>query len=341
MKESIWLCEWDKAPKHLQNYLYEGRIFCFEFDKSTYCFGRIMAKTLRGHIAEIFSYTSPLPEISENMILSVNRIGVFVLDTKNLFMRNKKHNFRIIGDQRNYSPKDADDIEFRLGTVNKKVDLFGNVSEISQEEADKLPPFSPMDEDELKAAIAPVIGKEFIPAKSKKEKPDLEIWGWDKKPRTMLRYLEAGQIFCFKFDESKYCFGRLMTKCCVGHIAEFFDHTSSVPEINAEILSKCKRVSVQIIDSYGLFDKKSEGEWRIIGICGNYIPSEIEDIRFYMGVGNDMRIVDFFDHETKAFKEDSKKYPPLSPRGDYQIKTELSKIIKLTFAKKIRDFFLI
>lgn len=322
---NIW--DREKEPGHLRNHLYAGRIFCFEFDKSTYCFGRIISKTLVGHIAEIFSHTSPLPEISADIILSAKRIGVFVLDTENLFMRNTKHNFRIIGDQRNFCSEDVDDIEFRLGSENKKVDFFGKISVISEAETDKLPPFFPLDEDELKTAIAPIIGKEFVPAKAKKKSRELEIWGWDKKPRTMLRALEAGQIFCFKYDEKKFCFGRLMTKCCVGHIAEFFNYISDAPAITAEILSSCKRVSVQIIDSYSLFDRKTEGEWRIIGKRGNYIPSDVADIKFYMGIGSDLRIVDYFDHETKASAEEAKKYPPLSPHGDYQIKTELSKII--------------
>lgn len=321
---NIW--GWENEPAHLRNYLYAGRIFCFEFDQGTYCFGRIMAKTLVGHIAEIFGYTSSLPEISDDLLLSAKRIGVFVLDTENLFMRNRKHNFRIIGDQRNYSPEDVDNIDFRLGSENKKVDFFGNVTEISKEEANKLPLFFPMGEDELKAAIAPIIGVDIVPAKAKKKRRELEIWGWDKKPRTMLRALEAGQIFCFKYDEKKFCFGRLMTKYCVGHIAEFFDYTSEIPTISAVDLLNCRRVSVQIIDSYSLFDRKNEGEWRIIGMCGNYIPSGVENIKFYMGIGSDMRIVDFFDRETKASPEAAKKYPPLSPKGDHQIKTDLSEI---------------
>ncbi|EAN2280869.1 phosphotriesterase, partial [Salmonella enterica] len=27
---------------------------------------------------------------------------------------------------------------------------------------------------------------------------DYKFWGWDKKPRTMLRFVKPGDIFCFK-----------------------------------------------------------------------------------------------------------------------------------------------
>lgn len=286
-----------------------------------------MAKSLVGYIAEIFDHTSRLPQISEENIISAKRIGVFVLDTVNLFERNPKKNWRIIGDQRNYSPKDTSEINYRI-SENKKVDFFGNITDITEIEAAALPKLIPLGDEEIKQTLAPKLGKEPMPFKPAKKKPELKIWGWDKKPRTMLRYLDAGMIFCFKFDDNNYRFGRLMTKCCVGHIAEFFDHTSSTPEINAEILAKCKRVSVQIIDSYSLFDRKSEGEWRIIGACGNYIPTDVEDIKFYFGIGSDPRITDFLDRQIKVTPSEAEKYPPLSPLGDFQIKEKLGDKIK-------------
>lgn len=34
---------------------------------------------------------------------------------------------------------------------------------------------------------------------------------WEKKPRTMLRYVKPGDIFCFKADVGRYRFGRIMS----------------------------------------------------------------------------------------------------------------------------------
>lgn len=324
MASGIWLCDWEKAPKHLQRYIYAGRIFCFEFDESTYCFGRIMAKTLVGYIAEIFDYTSPLPQITEEIIRSAKRIDVLVLDAINLFERNKKHSWRIIGTDHDYkdpSPENAADISYRIGTELKKVDFFGKVTEVSKVEAAALPSLVPLGDDEIKEVIAPKIGKEFKRKSDyNKSKPEIEIWGWDKRPRTMLRYLDQGQILCFQFDENKYCFGRLMTKCIVGHIAEIFDYTSSVPEITAAVIADVKRIAVTVLDSYSLFDRKTGGEWRIIGICNNYVPSNVENIIFYSGVGDILTLNDFFDRTTLVSEKEARKFPPLSPNGDYIIK---------------------
>ncbi len=324
----FWFCGWDNAPPHLQRYIYAGRIFCFKFNENTYCFGRIMTKTLVGYIAEIFDHTSPLPEIDAETVLNAKRLDVVILDTINLFERNKDHNWRIIGDHRNYVPENVDGICYRIGTENKKVDFFGKITEVFKKQAEELAPFVPLGDDEVKKIIAPKIGKEYIPGKPKKKKPDLEIRGWDKKPRTMLRYLDAGQIFCFKFDENKYCFGRLMTEASVGHIAEIFDYTASTPEIGADEINSAKRISVEVLDSYSLFDRKSEGDWRIIGACGNYIPTDVENIIFYFGIGSGTQLVDFFDHKTPVPPEEAMKYPPLSPHGDYEIKTKISEKIK-------------
>ncbi len=40
----------------------------------------------------------------------------------------------------------------------------------------------------------------------------IKIWGWEKKPRTMLRFLKSGDIFCFKYDDHTYCFGAYHVK---------------------------------------------------------------------------------------------------------------------------------
>ncbi len=327
MRPEISIWSWDNVPPHLQRNLYAGRIFCFKFNENTCCFGRIMTKALVGYIAEIFNYTSPLPEIDTETVLNAKRLDVVILDTINLFERNKEHSWRIIGNHKDYVPENVDEINYRIGTENKKVDFFGKVTEISSEETESLAPFAPLGSDEIKRIIAPKIGKEYIHGKLSKKKPDLEIWGWEKKPRTMLRYLDAGQIFCFKFDDNTYCFGRLMTKVSVGHIAEFFDYTAHNPELGADSLNSAKRIYVQVLDSYSLFDRKSEGDWRIIGACGNYIPTDVEDIIFHFGIGSGTRLVDFFDHTTPVSPDEAKKYPPLSPRGDYLIKEDIRRLI--------------
>ena len=79
----------------------------------------------------------------------------------------------------------------------------------------------------------------------------------------MLRFLKSGDIFCFKYDDHTYCFGRIMSKV-IFHIVEIFDYTSDQPIINEKDILRSGRLLVTPLDTYSLFDRKSEGEWRII-----------------------------------------------------------------------------
>ena len=86
----------------------------------------------------------------------------------------------------------------------------------------------------------------------------IKIWGWEKKPRTMLRFLKSGDIFCFKYDDHTYCFGRIMSKV-IFHIVEIFDYTSDQPIITEKDILRSGRLLVTPLDTYSLFDRKSEG----------------------------------------------------------------------------------
>ena len=61
----------------------------------------------------------------------------------------------------------------------------------------------------------------------------IKLWGWDKKPRTMLRYIKLGDIFCFEYDDHTYCFGRIMAKVQF-YIVEILDYTSEQPIISED-----------------------------------------------------------------------------------------------------------
>lgn len=67
---------------------------------------------------------------------------------------------------------------------------------------------------------------------------NFKFWGWDKKPRTMLRFVKPGDIFCLKFDESNYYFGRVISKIITGHVVEIFDFVATTPELTEEDISK-------------------------------------------------------------------------------------------------------
>ncbi|WP_114192132.1 immunity 26/phosphotriesterase HocA family protein [Edaphovirga cremea] len=159
---------------------------------------------------------------------------------------------------------------------------------------------------------------------------DFKFWGWDKKPRTMLRFVKPGDIFCFQFDDEKYGFGRIISKIMTGHVAEFFDFSSSGPNITESIIKKSKRaVSPVVIDTYGLFDKKGypDSEWRIIGHQNNFSPENVEGVYFTYGLGSSCKKVDVFDNEISISEHEAELLPRLSPHSDYHIKSLLKDII--------------
>lgn len=160
---------------------------------------------------------------------------------------------------------------------------------------------------------------------------DFKFWGWDKKPRTMLRFVKPGDIFWFKLDEGKYCFGRIMSLMTVGHVAEFFDIFMESPTISESDLNNSKRIIKPIIiDSYSLFDKKIEegSDWRIVGHQDNYTPENIDDIYFAFGIGDFCKKKDFFGNVTSISEREWELLPKLSPKSNFDIKKLLSKRIK-------------
>jgi len=157
----------------------------------------------------------------------------------------------------------------------------------------------------------------------------LKIWDWDKKPRTMLRFIKPGDIFCLKINEHQYRFGRIISKIFSGHVAEFFDLTFSTPKITESQLSESKTsLPPQLIDTYSLFDRKIENgsDWRIIGHHDDYTPAHMNDVYFIYGLEGSLKKIDIFDNETNASIEDSQKYPRLNPLGDYDIKLLLERM---------------
>lgn len=149
----------------------------------------------------------------------------------------------------------------------------------------------------------------------------IKIWGWEKKQRTMIRYIKNGDIFCFKLDEKSYCFGRIIAETDFGHLAEVFDCISDTPFIDQNNVEKALRLIEPIIlDSYSLFDRKTEGEWRIIGHQEEYLAPDFRDIFLTYGIEKDWKKVDLYGNETRISEEEHLKYIQVSPEGDYWVK---------------------
>ena len=109
----------------------------------------------------------------------------------------------------------------------------------------------------------------------------IKLWDWNKKPRTMQRYLKIGDIFCFVYDDNRFCFGRIIgirpKRFCV---AEIFDFSSETPVIDEKTIEKAGRIIPPVnINSYILFDCKSMGgDWRIIGHQEDYTAPDYDEL---------------------------------------------------------------
>lgn len=131
---------------------------------------------------------------------------------------------------------------------------------------------------------------------------DYKFWGWDKKPRTMLRFVKPGDIFCFKLDEDRYCFGRIITLMTVGHLSELFD-----------IIKK----------SLGITGLEISNARRIIEHQVNYNPKNLDGIYFALGIGDSCKKKDCYGNDFLISESEWKTLPKLSPKGGFDIKKRL------------------
>jgi hypothetical protein len=143
------------------------------------------------------------------------------------------------------------------------------------------------------------------------------FWGWEKKERTMLRFIKTGDVFSFQYDEKTFCFGRiLLRKEKIATIAEIFNYISDVPIISKEDIDRASRIFSPInIDAYTLFDRKLEGEWRVIGHCENHTPKDADSLYFARGYPPTIKM-DILGNETAVSGNETETLLDLAYYGD-------------------------
>jgi len=120
-----------------------------------------------------------------------------------------------------------------------------------------------------------------------KKLPQIKIREWNEKPRTKLRFIKIGDIFCYQFSEEMFVFGQILGKVNVGHVIQFFDFFQASPTITVEELSRAQFIGKPIIiDSYTLFDRSPVWSWQIIGHQVDFDPSPFKDLAFKWGDPN-------------------------------------------------------
>jgi len=128
----------------------------------------------------------------------------------------------------------------------------------------------------------------------------------------------------FRVDDNRYGIGRILIKIDFGHLAEVFDEILHSTELSEEIIRHFKRVNSPIIlDSYGLFDKKLEGDWRIVAQQDGFQMPTSDNVYFSYGATNSWKKIDVFGNEESITGNEANKLPKYSPKGDREVKEML------------------
>ena len=122
---------------------------------------------------------------------------------------------------------------------------------------------------------------------------NIRLWGWDKKPRTMLRYIKVGDIVCFEINSSgdKFGYGQIIAELSTGRAFRTFNiiHSDPMDITIDEIENSNQFGKTFVLDAYGTLDDKKliqNGEWRIIGRQENFELTEDEINNVFFEYGN-------------------------------------------------------
>ncbi|EJD8396530.1 immunity 26/phosphotriesterase HocA family protein [Salmonella enterica] len=118
----------------------------------------------------------------------------------------------------------------------------------------------------------------------------------------MLRFVKPGDIFCFKLDEDRYCFGRIITLMTVGHLSELFDIIKKSPGITELEISNARRIIEHQV---------------------NYNPKNLDGIYFALEIGDSCKKKDCYGNDFLISESEWKTLPKLSPKGGFDIKKRL------------------
>jgi hypothetical protein len=155
----------------------------------------------------------------------------------------------------------------------------------------------------------------------------IKLHGWDKKPRTTLRSIKIGDIFLLELDAASFAAGRIISKVDIGHGVEILDLLLKQADITHQMIASSRRLCPPFfVDSYGLFDRKIEGDWRIVGHDSEFAAHE-ENTYFSYGGGQYWK-VDIFGNESEISKSEAEKYPSYTPLGDLRVREKVGHLLK-------------
>lgn len=153
----------------------------------------------------------------------------------------------------------------------------------------------------------------------------IEIYlnGWEKKPRTKLSSLVVGDVFALAVDRGGYAFGRLVSRIPGGYLVEVFNIVKNAPVIDAaEYVDLKVLIRPMAIDCYGLFDRKIEGDWRVIGRDVGYKYPAPDTCLLKYGAMGDYKYINVLG-ERVEYLGDPEDVPLMSISGDYHVQEKI------------------
>lgn len=149
--------------------------------------------------------------------------------------------------------------------------------------------------------------------------PQMRYFEWSDRKRTMLKKIVPGDYFCFELPgSSEFGCGRIIAKVSLGHSAVFFSGSLLQPSFPVDWIEEIS--FFDIIDSYSLFDRKKEGDWRIVAAAD--ISEESFDLCsawFGYGTPGDRHKVNLAGKELPCSEEEYRLLPPYRPAGNKAI----------------------
>jgi RHS repeat-associated protein len=143
-----------------------------------------------------------------------------------------------------------------------------------------------------------------------------------------IKNIHAGDIFAFRMDDGQYGFGRIVSRISEGHIAEIFNHFSSEPKFDTSKTYE-RFLPPIILNSYGMFQVKQDGDFGIVGSTPNYAPdAEISKFKFVFGSIGNFKSIDIFGTEVPIGDAEGLRLPLRSPFNDWFLKKYIEHALK-------------
>jgi Immunity protein 26 len=146
--------------------------------------------------------------------------------------------------------------------------------------------------------------------------------------RKNIKDILPGDIFSFVTDDGRYGFGRIIAPILEGHVAEIFNHFSNEPKFD-HTQNYQRFLPPVILNSYGMFQVKQDGDFGIIGSTPNYKPDpEIAKFKFVFGTKGHLKTIDIFGVEQTVTDTEAINMPLRSPSNDWFLKKYIEHALK-------------